>query len=109
MDITALRLELARLAALKGAMSVVWGIVGLFALFGAAFTWLAVGKAIWPDNTGMWVAPFALGQIFPTPPGREVLGWSFVPLTLGLAFACFVLAGTVLRMGRRAVAEARQA
>jgi len=66
-----------------------------------ALTLLAIYKPLTPSSLGLWAdksgSVAVLGYLQQSPPGmREVLGWWFVPIAVGLAVAAFYLTRRLL-------------
>ncbi|MDB5431746.1 MAG: hypothetical protein JWP35_2862 [Caulobacter sp.] len=99
-------MALIRISARSAAALVVWTLTLLLGVFGCAFIFVAAAKPFDPSHVGLWIHPFEFGMVYSdVAPGRDVLGWWFIPLAFALGLLSFVAAGLVLRFGARKVAR----
>lgn len=76
-----------------------FGALSLY-LLSFAFALVAVLKPLFPEHVGFWLEPLKFGAfVGDSPASPELLGWKIIPVALGLAAACWFLAGPVLRRG----------
>ena len=100
------------------AMKSVWALAAFMVSFfgygsAVAFFVCAIAKPFYPNNVGLWWdtnrhLPTGLSFIFPTPPGREVLGWWMIPLGLVLCVVLFVATTRFVRWNIRRIRRSRR-
>ncbi len=93
-----------------------WAVAGAFAalvlyIVSGAFALIALLKPVVPQFVGGWVSEggdFSMGLQL-AHRGRDVLGYSIIPISIGLAVVSFVGANALLRAcGRRLMRSARR-
>lgn len=101
------------------AIKSVWALTAFLVSFlgyGSAVALLvcAVAKPFYPDNIGLWWdanshIPTGLGFIFPTPPGRELLGLWIIPLGLAISAVLFFVTTHFARWNIRRIRRSLRA